>query len=228
MSGDAQPSAPSVGAKFTALTPELYEYVVSHGTRRDRVLLDLERETAGLGDIAIMQTPPDQGALLTLLVQAIGARRALELGTFTGYSGICIARGLASDGLLLTCELEEERASVARRWFERAGVADRIELRVGPALETLRSLSEAEPFDFAYVDADKPGYPDYYEECLRLLRPRGLIMIDNTLLSGRVLEPEDESARAIARLNEAIVADERVEVAMLGVADGVTLALKRP
>jgi caffeoyl-CoA O-methyltransferase len=176
-----------------------------------------------------MQTAPDQAALITLLVKAIGARRAIEVGTFTGYGAIAIARGLPDDGELICCEVSEEYAEIARGNIESAGVSDRVEIRLGPALETLRALPADKDFDFAYIDADKPGYDDYYEECLARLRPGGMIMLDNVLLSGRVLDPpdDDESAQALAALNEKIAADERVDVAMLGIADGVTLALKR-
>jgi caffeoyl-CoA O-methyltransferase len=217
-----------VRAKFTALDEGLHRYLVEHGARRDPLLERLAEETEALGEISIMQVAPDQGALITLLVRAIGARSALELGTFTGYSAICIARGLPAEGRLLTCEVNEEWANVARRYFREAGLADRIELRLGPALDTLRWLPE-ERFDFAFIDADKTGYPDYYEHCLRLLRRGGLLMLDNVLLGGRVLDPpsEDGSALTLAGLNERIAIDERVEVAMLGVSDGITLALKR-
>jgi caffeoyl-CoA O-methyltransferase len=216
--------------KFTSLDEGLHAYVVDHGAREDEVLRRVRVETAALGEISIMQVAPDQGALITLLVRAIGARRALELGTFTGYSAICIARGLASDGRLLTCEVSERWAEIARRYFADAGVEELIELCVGPALETLRSLPAGDRFDFAFIDADKEGYLDYYEQCVARLRPGGLLMVDNVLLGGRVLDPDpdDTSARAIAELNERIAGDERVDVAMLGIADGVTLALKRP
>jgi caffeoyl-CoA O-methyltransferase len=216
-------------AKFTALDEELHAYLVEHGAREDHVLRRLAAETERLGDIAVMQVAPDQGALITLLVRAIGARRAIELGTFTGYSAICIARGLPDDGVLVACELNEEWAEVARRWFAEAGVESRIDLRLGPALETLRSLPGDESFDFAFIDADKEGYPEYYEQCLARLPPGGLVMVDNTLAGGRVLDPgpDDASARSIAALNERIAADERVDVAMLGISDGVTLARKR-
>jgi len=219
-----------VTPKYTQLTDELHAYLVEHGARQDDVLARLAAETAELGDISVMQIAPDQGAFLTLLVRAIGARRAIELGTFTGYSAICIARGLPEGGKLVACEIDPDYAEVARRWFAEAGVEKLVELRLGPALETLHSLPAGESFDFAFIDADKPGYPEYYEQCLARLRPAGLIMIDNVLGAGRVLDPgpEDESARTIAELNERIAADERVDVAMLGIADGVTLALKRP
>jgi caffeoyl-CoA O-methyltransferase len=215
--------------KFTTLTPELYGYLAEHGARQDELLRRLAEETAALGGIAIMQIAPEQGALMSLLVRAIGARRALELGTFTGYSAICIARGLPADGVLVTCDVNEEWAGIARRYFDEAGLADRIDLRLGPALDTLQAMPAEEPFDFGFIDADKTGYPDYYEEVLRLLRPGGLAMLDNMLRGGRVIDPdlEDEGDRAVVGLNERILADERVEMAMLGVSDGVTLVLKR-
>ena len=213
--------------KFTALTPELHRYIVEHGARRDEALRAVEDEADAMGDIAVMQSAPDQAALITLLVKAIGARRAIEVGTFNGYGAIAIARGLPADGELVCCELSEEYAEISRKNLEAAGLADRSEVRVGPALETLRSL-EGE-FDFAYIDADKPGYDDYYEECLALLRAGGMIMLDNVLLDGRVLDPPegDDSAAAMVALNDKLAADERIDVAMLGIADGVTLALKR-
>ena len=215
--------------KFTTLTPELYCYLAEHGARQDELLRRLAEETAELGGIAIMQIAPEQGALMSLLVRAIGARRALELGTFTGYSAICIARGLPDEGVLVTCDVNEEWAGIARRYFDEAGLAERIDLRLGPALDTLRAMPADDPFDFAFIDADKTGYPGYYEEVLRLLRPGGLAMLDNMLRGGRVIDPdlEDEGDRAVVGLNERILADERVEMAMLGVSDGVTLVLKR-
>jgi caffeoyl-CoA O-methyltransferase len=215
--------------KYITLTPELYDYVVAHGARQDGALRRLADETEKLGDIAVMQIAPEQGAFMTLLVRAMGARRALELGTFTGYSAICIARGLAEGGALITCDISGDWTEVARRYFDEAGVTDRIDLRLGPALETLSELPDTEPFDFAFIDADKTEYPDYYEECLRLLRPGGVIMLDNVLRGGQVLNGDDPDQRTAAtrEVNERAIADERVEVAMLGVADGITLALKR-
>jgi predicted O-methyltransferase YrrM len=215
--------------KFLQMTPELHRYVTEHGARQDDVLRRLEAETEKLGDIAIMQIAADQGAFMTLLARTIGARRALELGTFTGYSAICIARGLSEEGVLVTCDLNEEWTGIARRYFDEAGVADRIDLRLGPALDTLRRLPSGEPFDFAFIDADKAEYPDYYEEVLRLLRPGGLAMLDNVLRGGEVLErePQDDRGRGTREVNERIATDERVDVAMLGVADGITLVRKR-
>ena len=216
--------------KFTTLTPELYAYVVEH-TREDELLARLRAETERDTDMAIMQIAPDQGALLALLAQAIGARTALELGTFTGYSAICIARALpADDGALVTCDVSEEWTSIARRYFEEANLADRIDLRLGPALETLAELGG--PFDFAFIDADKPNYMAYWEEVLKLVRAGGIIVVDNVFAGGSVVGPRDdgfshESVETIRRLNDAIVADERVEMAMVGIADGITIAIKR-
>ena len=215
--------------KYVTLTPELYGYVVEHGAPQDDVLRRLATETEKLGDIAVMQIAPEQGAFMTLLVRAMGARRALELGTFTGYSAICIARGLAEGGSLVTCDISGEWTEIARRYFDEAGVADRVDLRLRPALETLRDLPATAPFDFAFIDADKREYPDYYEECLRLLRPGGLMMLDNVLRGGQVLDGDDGDERTVRtrEVNDRAMADDRVEVAMLGVADGITLALKR-
>ena len=215
--------------KYTALDDELHRYLVEHGARQDDVLRRLAQETEALGGVSVMQIAPDQGALIALLVRASGARRALELGTFTGYSTICIARGLPGEGRVLTCDISEEWAEIARRYFRDAGVEDRIELRLGPALDTLRSLPADERFDFAFIDADKQTYPEYYEEVLARLRPAGLMMIDNVLRGGAVLDSADDSPAnlAVRELNERIASDERVDVAMLGVADGITLALKR-
>jgi caffeoyl-CoA O-methyltransferase len=213
--------------KFLDMTPELYAYMVGHGARRDSVLEQVERETDELGSIAVMQIAPEQGAFLEVLVKAVGAQRAIEVGTFTGYSAICIARGLPDDGQLVCCELDEEWARRARANLERAGVADRTDVRLGPALDTLRALPAEPPFDFAFVDADKPGYAGYYEELLPRLRPGGLILFDNVLLGGRVLDGDDESAVAMRKLNDFLVADERVDCAMVGIADGITLVRKR-
>ena len=215
--------------KFTVLTPELHGYLVEHGARQDEVLRRLAAETAELGDIAIMQIAPEQGAFMTLLVRAMGARRALELGTFTGYSAICIARGLPDDGELVACDVSEEWTGIARRFFEEAGVSHKIDLRIGPALDTLRALPEDDPFDFAFIDADKMEYPAYYEECLRVLRPGGLAALDNVLAAGQITDADADDGRVhvLRGLNDLIATDERVDVAMIGVADGITLALKR-
>jgi predicted O-methyltransferase YrrM len=214
--------------KFTEMTAALHRYAVEHSDR-DELLRELAEETDGLGGVAVMMMAPEQGALTTLLVRAIGARRALEIGTFTGYGALSIARGLPEDGHLLALDVNDEWTAIARRYWERAGLADRIELRLGPALETLASLPAGDPFDFAFIDADKESYPAYYEEALRLLRPGGLMMVDNVFRRGTVLDPEDDdpATLAVRELNERVVSDDRVFSAMVGVADGITLALKR-
>jgi caffeoyl-CoA O-methyltransferase len=219
-------------SKYTTLTDELHDYIVDHGARQDGVLRRVQEETAAMGRVANMQIAPDQGAFLTLLCQSIGARAALELGTFTGYSAICIARGLAAGGRLIACELSEEYAETAARNIEDAGVAGRVEIRIGPAADTLRALPERETFDFAFIDADKPGYLEYYELVLARMRAGGLIAVDNVLADGGVVAEEDsnmrpESLEAILELNDRIAADDRVDVAMLAIADGLTLARKR-
>jgi caffeoyl-CoA O-methyltransferase len=216
-------------AKFTALTPALYAYLVAHNPPPDPVLRDLADETAALGPISMMQVAPEQGVLLTFLARLLGARRAVEVGTFTGYSAISIARGLAAGGQLLCCDLSEEWTGIARRYFQRAGLADRITLRVAPALDTIRALPRTPEIDLAFVDADKTGYRDYYEELLPRLRPGGVIGFDNVLWNGHVIEPGDtsEDTAALRALNDFLVRDERVDVVMLPVSDGLTLARRR-
>lgn len=220
-------------SKFTVLDEALHGYIVEHGAPRDDALRRVDAETRALGDdVAVMQVAPEQGALLTLLCRMLGAREALELGTFTGYSAICIARGLAPGGRLITCELSEEYAQIAARNFEAAGVADRVEIRIAPAAEAVGAIPEREVFDFAFVDADKAGYPDYYELVLARLRPGGVVAVDNVLHGGRVVAGREQEERlrstaAIRRTNERIRDDERVEAVMLAVADGLTLARKR-
>lgn len=215
--------------KFTALTPELHRYAVGHSSFRDGIVPDIERAGEEMGGLASMQIAGDQAALMTILVRAIGARRALEVGTFLGYGALAIARGLPADGELVCCELEEAYAARAREHLERAGLAERVEIRVGPALETLTAMDGEGEFDLAFIDADKASYPDYFEHCLRLVRAGGLILLDNVFMGGRVLDPPpgDEGARAVAGLNDRLAADERVEVAMVAIADGLTIARKR-
>jgi caffeoyl-CoA O-methyltransferase len=185
-------------------------------TPPDALQRELIEETQRLGGISLMQIAPEQGAFMTLLTRAIGARRAVEVGTFTGYSAICIARGLPEDGHLLCCDVSEEWTRVARRYFEKAGLAERIELRIGPGAETLASLPVDDPLDLAFIDADKPGYPVYYEEILKRLRPGGLVLVDNVLWMGRVADPEvdDEQTRAIRSFNDFVAGDDRVDRVM--------------
>ncbi len=171
--------------KFTPITSELYAYVLAHRSERDPVLAALAAETAKLGGVSLMQVAPEQGAFLTLLTRAIGARSAVEVGTFTGYSALCIARGLPDDGRLLCCDINEEWTAIGRRHWEKAGVASRIDLRIAPALDTLRALPASTQFDLAFIDADKTGYRAYYEEILARLRPNGLVLFDNVLWMGQ-------------------------------------------
>ncbi len=215
--------------KFTHMTPELYAYLVDRRSERDAVQEALIAETAALGGVGIMQIAPEQGAFMTLLARAIGARRMIEVGTFTGYSALCLARALPADGTLLCCDLNEEWTTIARRHWQAAGVADKIELRLGLALETLRSLPRAPLVDLSFIDADKEGYRAYYEEILPRTRPNGLILFDNVLWFGRVLDGDSTNtdARAIQELNDFLVTDVRVESVMLPIADGLTICRKR-
>jgi caffeoyl-CoA O-methyltransferase len=206
------------------------EYLIAHSTPADDVLRDLAAETVALfPDAAGMQVSADEGRLLTMLAQLTGARNAVEVGVFTGYSGICIARGLAGGGRLLACDVSEEWTGLARKYWQRAGVEDRIDLRIAPAIETLNALPADPVVDFAFIDADKTGYPDYYEALVPRVRPGGLIVVDNVLFSGRVLEstPSRPAVAAIQRLNDLVVADDRVDAVMLPVRDGVTLIRRR-
>ena len=218
----------SVIEKFLPMSGELHRYLVEHSSPRDDVLLAVERETEELGDVAVMQMSPEQGALFTVLVGAMGARLAVEVGTFTGYGAICIARGLVPGGRIICCELDAERAAVAAANLDRAGLGDVAEMRVGPALDSLRALPRDPEIDFAFVDADKQGYGDYFEELLPRMRVGGLIALDNVLRGGTVLDPagDDEAAAAMQALNDRLARDPRVQVAMVAVADGITFARK--
>jgi caffeoyl-CoA O-methyltransferase len=211
------------------VTSELVDYAVAHGSwLDDPVLAELRAETMALGPVASMQIGPDQGQLLTLFARLVGATRAVEVGTFTGYSSLCIARGLAADGTLLCCDVSEEWTAIARRAWERAGLVERIELRVAPAIETLRSLPTEPAIDLAFVDADKGGYSDYWDELVPRVRPGGVLLADNVLWSGSVVECDgDEDTRAIRAFNDRVAADDRVDVVVLPAFDGLTIALRR-
>jgi predicted O-methyltransferase YrrM len=214
--------------KFISITPELHRYSVEHSSFRDGAVPDIERAGEEMGALASMQIAGDQAAFITIIVRAIGARSALEVGTFLGYGAVAIARGMPEDGQLICCELDEGYAERARAHLAEAGLEERVEFRVGPALETLRAMEPTEQFDFAFIDADKTEYIDYFEETLGRSRPNSLIMVDNTLRDGTVLDPGDsESARVTAELNDRLAEDDRVDVALLGFADGITLARKR-
>ena len=215
--------------KYTPVTDALHEYLLAHRSPDDPVLEELRAETRRLmGERSGMQISAEEGTFLALLVAATGARRVLEVGTFTGYSALCMARGLPPGGKLLCCDVSEEYTAVARRYWQKAGVADRIELRIGPALDTLRALPAGESLDFAFIDADKENYRAYYEEILPRLRTGGLVALDNVLWSGRVLAEDDQSPNTVAirQVNDHVAADRRVQSVMLGLSDGVTLVRK--
>jgi caffeoyl-CoA O-methyltransferase len=205
-------------------------YASDHTTGADNVQRDLQEETQKkTGDFSRMQIGTDQAVLMEMLARAMGARRAIEVGTFTGFSALAIARGMGPEGRLLCCDVSEEWTALGRAAWERAGVSDRIELRLGPALDTLRSLPAQEQYDLAFVDADKEGYPAYYDELLPRLRPGGLLLADNTLQSGRVVDDNatDPSTEAIRAFNDRVASDDRVTVALLPIGDGVTFVQKR-
>jgi O-methyltransferase len=206
------------------LTDAVVDYVRRYGVREPDVLARLRERTAPM-EMANMQIGPDQGAFMATIVRLVGARRILEIGTFTGYSSTVMALAMPPDGRMLCCDVSREWTDIAREAWQEAGVAERIELRLGPAVETVASLEDAS-FDLAFIDADKPSYDAYYEGCLRVVRPGGLIMIDNTLWSGRVADPSenDEQVTAIRALNEKISVDERVDPVILPIGDGLTLA----
>ena len=207
------------------VTEEVVDYLARHA-RQDEVLERVARETAAMPR-AEMATTPDEAALLTLLARLVGARSALEVGTFTGYGAISIARGLGAGGRLKCLELDEKYAAIARRNLADAGVAERVEIIVGPALESLRAMPAEPSYDYVFLDADKIGYPDYYEELVPRLLAGGLLLIDNVLLRGRVADPRNEQERIIDTLNDRVTADERVDSVMVLVADGLTFVRRR-
>jgi len=213
--------------KYTALNDRLFRYICVCGAgQRDGSLEALRSETATLGEIAEMQIGPDQGAFLTILTAAIGARSALEVGTFTGYSSICIARGLPPDGRLLCLDASQEWTDIARRYWARAKVDGKIELRLGPAIENLKRIPAAQRFDLAFIDAHKPEYDDYYELVLPHMRDNGVILFDNMLWGGRLGRKgpiRHPSGRAIDRLNRKLARDKRVESVLLSIGDGVRM-----
>ncbi len=207
------------------LTDEVVDYIRSVGVREHPVLAKLREETAPM-EMAQMQIAPEQGAFMALLVRLTGARQILEIGTFTGYSSTAMALAMPPDGRIVCCDVSEEWTAMARRAWADAGVQDRVELRIAPATETLAALDD-DSFDLAFIDADKTSYDAYYEGCLRVVRPGGLILIDNTLQGGRVadLSADDDSVRAIRALNDKIAGDGRVDAVLLPLADGLTMAI---
>jgi caffeoyl-CoA O-methyltransferase len=208
---------------------DITEYAAAHSTGPDQVQTTLQHVTAErTGAAAGMQIGDDQAVLMEIVARAIGARLAVEIGTFTGYSALAVARGMGPEGRLLCCDVSEEWTTIAREYWQKAGVSDRIELRLGPALDTLRSLPREEQFDLAFVDADKTGYLGYYEELLPRLRRGGLVLADNTLQGGRVADPDagDDSTVAIRSFNDHVAADPRVRVVLLPIGDGVSFIQK--
>ena len=215
-----------------ALTDSLREYLVRQGLRESETARALREHTLAASRWHVMQISPEQGAFMALLVRLLAARRVIEVGTFTGYSALVVAEALPEDGELVACDISEEWTSIGKTFWARAGVAGKIDLRLRPALETLDALvagGEQGRFDFAFIDADKANYSAYYERCLKLLRPGGVVAIDNVLWSGRVVDAtaQDDDTVAIRALNARIRSDQRVHAAMLPIGDGLTLAVKR-
>jgi caffeoyl-CoA O-methyltransferase len=216
--------------KTIDVTPEVHEYLMAHSDPLDDVQRSLiEITTTRLPEQATMQIAPEQGAFMTMLTRLIGARHAIEVGTFTGYSALCIARGLTDDGQLICCDVSEEWTAIGREHWQRAGVSDRIDLRIAPAADTLRALPSDAVFDIAFIDADKTGYPLYYDEILPRLRSGGVLLVDNVLWSGDIVDESriDDDTVALRAFNDKVIADDRVEVVMLPIADGLSLIRKK-
>ena len=211
------------------VTDEVRDYAVGHGSwLPDDVVHQLRSETRALGDVAGMQIGDDQGQLLTMMARLVGARRAVEVGTFTGYSSLCIARGLAEGGSLLCCDVSEDWTAIGVRAWERAGLRDRIELRIAPALQTLRALPHEAGIDLVFIDADKPGYAAYWDELVPRVRHGGVLLADNVLWGGEIVDESvaDENAAALRSFNDKVAVDDRVEVVVLTAFDGLTIARK--
>lgn len=213
------------------LTDEVYDYLKSVSLRDDPTLQQLREETA-THKLATMQISPEQGQFMALLIKMLGAKRVIELGVFTGYSSLCMAMALPADGQLIACDINEDYTNIAKRYWQQANVSDKIDLRLAPGLETLEALlsdGEAGKFDFIFIDAVKEEYKEYYEHGLELIRPGGLIGIDNVLWGGSVVDPanQDSDTVAIREFNEHLHRDQRVDISMLPVGDGLTLARKR-
>ncbi|MEO0536311.1 MAG: class I SAM-dependent methyltransferase [Cyanobacteria bacterium P01_A01_bin.123] len=220
-----------MSTKTGKLSAHLYDYLLSVSLRESAILSQLRQDTAQLS-VGNMQIAPDQGQFMALLVKLMGAKKVLEIGTFTGYSALWMALALPADGTLITCDIQEKAREFAPPYWQAAGVTDKIDLRIAPALNTLDKLlttGQAGTFDFAFIDADKTNYLHYYEKCLKLLRPGGLIAIDNVIWGGAVADPEktDPDTVALKELNQTLHHDQRIELSMLPIADGLTLALKR-
>jgi caffeoyl-CoA O-methyltransferase len=217
--------------RTVSLDNALYEYLLGASLREHPALARLRAETATHPQVN-MQIAPEQGQFMALLVRLMGARRCIEVGVFTGYSSLAVALALPPGGRIVACDVSDEYTAMARRYWAEAGVADRIDLRLAPALETLDALlaaGEAGRYDFAFIDADKEAYPEYYERLLQLLRPGGLIAVDNTLWDGAVADPADQEPDTVAirAFNERLHGDERIDLSLVPIGDGLTLARKR-
>lgn len=220
-----------MSTKTINLTPELYDYLLRVSLREPEVLKKLREETHHMKQY-MMQISPEQGQLMALLVELISAKKTLEVGTFTGYSALVVALALPPEGKIIACDINEEWTTIAKRYWKEAGVADKIDLRIAPALQTLQQLLDkgaAASFDFAFIDADKNNYTAYYEKCLELIRPGGLIAIDNVLWDGAVADSsnQDKDTNSIRKLNDTIARDQRVSMSLLPIGDGLTLARKK-
>jgi predicted O-methyltransferase YrrM len=219
-------------SRMITFTDNLYQYLIEQGTRESETARALRTATVDATEWHMMQISPEQGAFMALLVRLLGARRTIEVGTFTGYSALVVAEALPDDGQIIACDVSNEWTSIGREFWQRAGLAGKIDLRIAPAADTLDGLladGEAGRFDFAFIDADKSNYDAYYERCLELLRPGGVIGIDNVLWGGAVVDEsrQDDDTIAIRALNAKVHADERVDTMMLPIGDGLTLAIKR-
>ncbi len=217
--------------KTLSITDALYDYILNVSVREPDVLAELRAETAGLPEVA-MQIAPEQGRFMALLVQIMNAKRCIEVGVFTGYSSLSVALALPPDGSFVACDVSEQWTAIAQRYWEQAGVAEKIDLRLAPASETLGGLLDdglAQQFDFAFIDADKESYAGYYEQLLQLIRPGGLIAVDNVLWSGRVADDgnDEVDTMAIRAFNEILKNDQRIDISLVPIADGLTLARKR-
>ncbi|MBQ0719252.1 MAG: class I SAM-dependent methyltransferase [Gammaproteobacteria bacterium] len=220
-----------MSSKFISLDQTLYDYVLACSLRESPALSRLRAETATL-PMAVMQIAPEQGQFMAMLVKLTGARRAIEVGVYTGYSALAVAAALPDDGLLIACDIDAQTTAIAQRYWRQAGVAKKIDLRLAPAAQTLQALldeGQAGSFDFAFIDADKTGYQQYYELCLQLLRPGGLIIVDNVLWGGAVLDAQtdDDDTRAIQHFNAQLHGDQRIDLSVLPLADGLGLLRKR-
>jgi len=219
-----------MSSKYISLDQPLYDYILTSSLRESPALAQLRAETATL-PMAVMQIAPEQGQFMAMLIKLLGARRAIEVGVYTGYSALAVAEALPDDGIIIACDINAESTAIAQRYWQQAGVANKIDLRLAPAVQTLQALldeGEAGSFDFAFIDADKTGYGNYYELCLALLRPGGLIVVDNVLWGGAVLDAQtaDADTRAIQQFNAQVRVDSRVDLSLLPLADGLSLLRK--